>query len=65
MITLIMQKIILVLASTFPVNDSDNVPNFVKDQIIEFKRIEESYKIIVILLVLKTLIHKKTKTIFI
>ena len=48
MITLIMQKIILVLASTFPVNDSDNVPNFVKDQIIEFKRIEESYKIIVI-----------------
>ena len=43
-----MQKIILVLASTFPVNDSDNVPNFVKDQIIEFKRIEESYKIIVI-----------------
>ena len=48
MITLIMQKIILVLASTFPVNDSDSVPNFVKDQIIEFKRIEESYKIIVI-----------------
>ena len=34
-------------ASTFR-KQFDNVPNFVKDQIIEFKRIEESYKIIVI-----------------
>lgn len=43
-----MQKIILVLASTFPVNDSDNLPSFVKDQIIEFKRIKEYCKFIVI-----------------
>tara|TARA_B100001564_G_C20652153_1_gene677384 strand:- start:98 stop:1315 length:1218 start_codon:yes stop_codon:yes gene_type:complete len=43
-----MQKKILVLASTFPVNDSDNVPNFVKDQIIEFKNINQSMEFIII-----------------
>ena len=43
-----MQKKILVLASTFPINDSDNVPNFVKDQIIEFKNINQSMEFIII-----------------
>tara|TARA_B100000902_G_scaffold242596_1_gene229701 strand:- start:4826 stop:6043 length:1218 start_codon:yes stop_codon:yes gene_type:complete len=43
-----MQKKILVLASTFPINDSDNVPSFVEDQIIEFKKSNPSIKFIVL-----------------
>lgn len=56
-----MQKIILVLASTFPVNDSDNVPNFVKDQIIEFKRFKEHCKFIVIAPSIKNIDPQKNK----
>ena len=48
MIILNMKEKIIVLASTFPVNDSDKVPSFVKDQIIEFKNINQSHEIIVI-----------------
>lgn len=61
MIILVMQKIILILASTFPVNDSDQVPNFVKDQIIEFKRIKESWNFTVIAPSVKNINPQKNK----
>lgn len=48
MITLDMEKTILVLASTFPINKSDSVPSFVKDQIIHFKKLNPGFKFIVL-----------------